>query len=144
MIRRSTTLAGPSAVFVDLDVEDWLKLRMAEREIIHVVNVPSNPPGWSAGKWGEWYPDILDTDGKLTIDKPKPYWQAGWLAQHDRLITAMSSMTGRIPLVISGDLHAIGEGRIIRTGDGGDTCRIGRNIRSCGSRLIQREQFCRT
>ena len=77
MIRRSTTLAGPSAVFVDLDVEDWLKLRMAEREIIHVVNVPSNPPGWSAGKWGEWYPDILDSDGKLTIDKPKPYWQSG-------------------------------------------------------------------
>ena len=116
-VRRSTTLAGPSAVFVDRDVEDWLKLRLAERDIIHVVNVPSNPPGWSAGKWGEWYPDVLDTDGKLTIDKPKPYWQAGWLAQHDRLITAMSSMTGRIPLVISGDLHAIGEGRIIRTGN---------------------------
>jgi len=90
---------------------------MAEQEIIHVVNVPSNPLGWSAGKWGEWYPDILGSDGKLTIDKPKPYWQSGWLAQHDRLITAMSSMTGRIPLVISGDLHAIGEGRIIRTGN---------------------------
>jgi hypothetical protein len=115
-VRRTATLAGPSAVFVDRDVEDWLKQRMAEREIAHVVNVPSNPPGWSAGKWGEWYPDVLGSDGKLTIDKPKPYWQSGWLAQHDRLITAMSSMAGRVPLEISGDLHAIGEGRIMRTG----------------------------
>jgi len=115
-VRRSTTLAGPSAVFVDRDVEDWLKRRMQDDDVTHVVNVPSNPPGWSAGKWGEWYPDILDTNGTLTINKPKPYWQSGWLAQHDRLITAMSSMNERIPLVISGDLHAIGEGRIMRTG----------------------------
>ena len=32
----------------------------------HLVHVPSNPPGWSAGKWGEWYPDVLGDDGKLT------------------------------------------------------------------------------
>ena len=89
---------------------------MAAEDVTHLVNVPSNPPGWSAGKWGEWYPDILDSDGKLTIDKPKPYWQSGWLAQHDRLLASMSSMAGRIPLVISGDLHAIGEGKITRTG----------------------------
>ena len=115
-VRRSVTLAGPSAVFLDRDVETWLKQRMAAEDVTHLVNVPSNPPGWSAGKWGEWYPDILDSDGKLTIDKPKPYWQSGWLAQHDRLLASMSSMAGRIPLVISGDLHAIGEGKITRTG----------------------------
>src|SRR5262249_48784830 len=61
-VRRSVTLAGPSAVFVDRDVEDWLKRRMAESDATHVVSVPSNPPGWSAGKWGEWYPDVLDAD----------------------------------------------------------------------------------
>ena len=115
-IRRSQTLAGPSAVFVDGTVEAWLKARMAAREVVHVVNIPSNPPGWSAGKWGEWYPDILGRDGRLTVDTPKPYWQSGWLKQHDRLMAAVAAMPGRIPLVISGDLHAIAEGRMQRSG----------------------------
>jgi len=114
-IRRSQTLSGPSAVFVDGTVEAWLKARMAAREVAHVVNIPSNPPGWSAGKWGEWYPDILGRDGRLTIDTPKPYWQSGWLKQHDRLMAAVAAMP-RIPLVISGDLHAIAEGRMQRSG----------------------------
>jgi hypothetical protein len=115
-IRRSQTLAGPSAVFVDGTVETWLKSRMAARGVVHVVNIPSNPPGWSAGKWGEWYPDVLGRDGRLTIDTPKPYWQSGWLKQHDRLMAAIAAMPGRIPLVISGDLHAIAEGRMQRSG----------------------------
>jgi len=115
-IRRTQTLAGPSAVFVDGTVEAWLKSRMADREVIHIVNIPSNPPGWSAGKWGEWYPDILGKDGKLTTDVPKPYWQSGWLKQHDRLMAAIAAMEGRIPLVVSGDLHAIAEGRMMRCG----------------------------
>jgi hypothetical protein len=115
-IRRSQTLNGPSAVFVDGTVENWLKARMADREVTHVVNIPSNPPGWSAGKWGEWYPDMLGKDGKLTTEIAKPYWQTGWLKQHDRLMQAVAAMPGRIPLVISGDLHAIAEGRMMRSG----------------------------
>ena len=115
-IRRSQTLNGPSAVFVDGTVESWLKSRMADREVTHVVNIPSNPPGWSAGKWGEWYPDILGKDLKLTTDIAKPYWQSGWLKQHDRLMQAVAAMPGRIPLVISGDLHAIAEGRMMASG----------------------------
>jgi hypothetical protein len=115
-IRRSQTLNGPSAVFVDGTVENWLKSRMTDREIIHVVNIPSNPPGWSAGKWGEWYPDILGKAGKLTTEIAKPYWQSGWLKQHDRLMAEVAAMPGRIPLVISGDLHAIAEGRMMRCG----------------------------
>jgi hypothetical protein len=115
-VRRTQTLAGPSAVFVDGTVESWLKSRMTDREIIHLVNIPSNPPGWSGGKWGEWYPDILGKDGKLTTDVPKPYWQSGWLKQHDRLMAEIAAMPGRIPLVISGDLHAIAEGRMMRCG----------------------------
>jgi hypothetical protein len=78
--------------------------------------VPSNPPGWSAGKWGEWYPDILGSDGKLTTAVTKPYWQKGWLAQHDRIIGALGARRDRIPLVMSGDLHAIGAGTISRCG----------------------------
>src|SRR5262249_19150125 len=72
--------------------------------------------GWTAGKWGEWYPDVLGADGRLTIDVAKPYWQRGWLTQHDRLLVAMSGMRGRIPLSMSGDLHAIAIGRIVRSG----------------------------
>jgi hypothetical protein len=115
-IRRTLTLAGPSAVYVDLEVEKWLKARSSATEVAHLVHVPSNPPGWTAGKWGEWYPDVLGADGKLTSDIPKPYWQSGWLKQHDRLIEAIAAMKRRAPLIISGDLHAIGIGRMLRSG----------------------------
>jgi hypothetical protein len=115
-IRRTLTMAGPSAVYVDLEVEKWLKARTASTEVTHLVHVPSNPPGWTAGKWGEWYPDVLGPDAKLTDAIPKPYWQSGWLKQHDRLIEAIAAMKNRRPLVISGDLHAIGIGRMLRSG----------------------------
>lgn len=115
-VRRTATLAGPSAAYVSPVVEAWLKERMAAPGVSHVVNGPSNPPGWSAGKWGEWYPDVLGKDGKLTTAEAKPYWQSGWLKQHDRLLAAMSAMKGRVPLVVSGDLHAVGEGHISRSG----------------------------
>jgi hypothetical protein len=115
-IRRTLTLAGPSAVYVDLEAERWLKARTAAREVTHLVHAPSNPPGWSAGKWGEWYPDVLGRDNKLTVNEPKPYWQSGWLKQHDRLIEAMTSMRERAPLIISGDMHAIAIGRMLRSG----------------------------
>lgn len=115
-IRRSQTLAGPSAVYIDPEAEHWLMARMADGEVSHVVHAPSNPPGWSAGKWGEWYPDALGADKKLTINTPKPYWQPGWLKQHDRIMTAMSSMKGRAPLVVSGDMHSIALGKMLRSG----------------------------
>ena len=115
-VRRTQTLAGPSAVYLDPEVEKWLKARTASTEVSHVVHVPSNPPGWTAGKWGEWYPDVLGRDGKLTANEPKPYWQPGWLKQHDRLMQAISGMKGRVPLVIRGDLHAIAIGRMLRSG----------------------------
>jgi hypothetical protein len=64
----------------------------------------------------KWYPDVLSTAGKLTASEPKPYWQTGWLKQHDRLISAMGVREGRIPLTISGDLHAVAIGKILRSG----------------------------
>jgi hypothetical protein len=115
-IRRTATLAGPSAVYIDVEAEKWLKARMAATEVAHIVHAPSNPPGWSAGKWGEWYPDVLGPDKKLTTAIPKPYWQPGWLKQHDRLMTAMSEMKGRVPLVVSGDMHSIALGKMLRSG----------------------------
>ena len=113
--RRFSTLTGPSAVFVPPIAEDWLKARMAGSDAIHVVNMPSIPPGWSAGKWGEWYPDMDGGRQQLTTKIPKPYWQPGWRLQHDRLLQAASAMRGRIPLFISGDMHSIGEARVLKT-----------------------------
>ena len=97
-IRRTATLAGPSAVYIDSEAERWLAARMADPDVSHVVHAPSNPPGWTAGKWGEWYPDVLGPDKKLTLKTAKPYWQPGWLKQHDRILTAMSAMKGAIYL----------------------------------------------
>ena len=51
--RRSGTMHGPTAVFVDLEVEAWLKTRMKDKEISHVVNAPGLPPGWTKGNWYE-------------------------------------------------------------------------------------------
>ncbi len=116
-VRRSMTMSGPSAVFLEDTVEKWLLERMAQTTTTHVLNIPSNPPGWTAGKWGEWYPDVFTASGQLSIKTPKPYWQTGWLKQHDRLLQAMSKMKGRVPLVVSGDLHACALGHIKRTGD---------------------------
>jgi hypothetical protein len=115
-VRRTMTLAGPSAVFVDLEAERWLRGRAAAEDVTHFVHVPSNPPGWSAGKWGEWYPDVLGADKVLTTKIAKPYWQEGWLAQHDRLMASLSAMRRRVPLVVSGDLHALARGRMLRSG----------------------------
>src|SRR6266581_468040 len=110
------TLAGKSAGFVPPDVENWLKRRMAADDTDHLINVPSTPIGWSAGKWGEWYADV-ERNARLTTEVTKPYWQPGWRAQHDRLAKAGSEMKGRTPFFISGDLHAIGEGVMRRTND---------------------------
>ncbi|MBI1353923.1 MAG: hypothetical protein GC160_06220 [Acidobacteria bacterium] len=114
--RRYLTLAGPNAVIVAREAEDWLMGRMADREVRHVVHAPSMPPVWSAGKWGDWYPDFLDDQGVLGTKKPKPYYQAGWLAQHDRIFQAASAMPDRTPLIVSGDMHAIGECAVQQSG----------------------------
>jgi hypothetical protein len=114
--RRYMTLKGPVGGFLPETVEAWLMRRMAAQETRHVVNLPSTPVGWSAGKWGEWYPDLLQSDGTLGVAKPKYLWQSGWNLQHNRLLQAASAMQG-IPLFLSGDLHALGEGRIQRYGN---------------------------
>ncbi len=116
--RRYLSLKGPSAGFVDGSAERWLMHRTRESSNVrHLLHVPSTPMGWSAGKWGEWYPDLLQADGTLGTSRTKPYWQAGWWAQHQRLLQALSGQRERIPMIISGDLHAIGSGAIHRSGD---------------------------
>ena len=116
-VRRTMSLGGPNAVFVDAQVERWLLERTRSPDARHLVHGPSNPFGWSAGKWGEWYPDVLDREaGALTTAVRKPYWQEGWLKQHDRLVAAIAGQSDRVPLVVSGDLHAVGIGKMHRAG----------------------------
>jgi len=113
--RRFQTLKGPHATLVPENVEEWLVHRMKHSTARHVVNVPSMPIGWSAGKWGEWYPDVLDDNGRLGTAKPKYFWQEGWRAQHDRLLNA-SSNSDRLAVFLSGDLHALAHGAITQNG----------------------------
>lgn len=114
--RRFVSMHGPTGVMVARTAEDWLLRRMGAEGALYVVNVPSTPIGWSAGKWGEWYPDFLQEDGALGTEIPKPYWQEGWFRQHQRIVQAAGDMN-HLPLFISGDLHAIGSGVITRSGD---------------------------
>ena len=88
-----------------------------EDDARHLIHIPSTPFGRSAGKWGEWYPDYLQPDGRLGIEVQKPYWQPGWFAQHQRILASLAAQAERIPLVVSGDLHAIGSGTITRSGN---------------------------
>lgn len=117
-VRRTLSVGELNALFLDRNVEDWLIRRTASQDTQHLVHVPSNPPGWTAGKWGEWYPDMLHPEtGQLTLQMPKPHWQQGWLNQHDRIMQALAEMKHRNPLVIAGDLHATGVGTMHGAGN---------------------------
>jgi phosphodiesterase/alkaline phosphatase D-like protein len=105
-------LDQPHSSFVPADVERWLIARTQQSRCAHLAHMPSTPILWSAGKWGEWYPDYQDEAGSLRDDIPKPYWAEGWAAQHDRLLDATASRGDRTPLFVSGDLHATAMGRI--------------------------------
>jgi hypothetical protein len=109
------SLLGNEGTIVPPSVERWLLTRLADPKADHMVNFPSNPPGWSAGKYAEWYPDVLGADGNLTTDIAKQGWQTGWLSQHDRLLSAASAME-RVPLFIAADIHSIAEERILGSG----------------------------
>jgi len=115
--RRFVDLNGTKAVFVPEAAENWLIKRSQSQDIKHCIHVPSTPYGWSAGKWLEWYPDILGQDGVLHDDLPKYMWKRGWQNQHNRILSAMHEAKFRKPVTISGDLHTFASGRIYRNGD---------------------------
>lgn len=78
--------------------------------------------GFTAGKWREWYRDLLASDGSLVqsiqVDERggKYLWQLGWWEQHQRLLAALGAQEQRRALVVSGDLHALGAVRIEASG----------------------------
>jgi hypothetical protein len=105
------------SLFVPPSIERWLVKRTTTSDTVHLAHMPSTPVLWSAGKWAEWYPDVTGPEGGLIADGAKPYWPEGWREQHDRLLRAASGRRDRTALFVSGDLHAIGAGRIHATGD---------------------------
>lgn len=132
------SLKGPSARLVPSEAEDWLIDRTRSQDTAQLLHVPSHPPGWSAGKWREWYPDIIespatrvsadgtaitdwggasDGKGRLTTSRPKYFWQPGWHQQHQRIFAALSGQSNRPAAILSGDLHATGALRITRSGE---------------------------
>ena len=114
--RRYVTLNGNEAQFIPQVAEKWLSDRLADEEVAYTILVPSTPFGWSAGKWLEWYPDVLGKDKKLHADLPKYLWQQGWQNQHDRLLTSMYNTKGKVPITVSGDLHTFAAGKIKQSG----------------------------
>lgn len=106
---------GEGSGFLSAGVEAWLADRSLRSPAAHVVHMPSTPVLWTAGKWGEWYPDFQDAEGRIGRDARKPWWPKGWNQQHDRLIASASSRRDRTAFFVSGDLHAIASGRIVES-----------------------------
>lgn len=136
---RFLSLKGRHAGLIPDDAEAWLLERTRAEDTRHYLQVPSHPMGWTAGKWREWYPDVLadESEGagdavvsthregaaapaegqRLSVKRSKFMWQSGWFAQHQRLASALSSQRKRTAVMVSGDLHAVGRGLILRSGD---------------------------
>jgi len=81
-------LEGEEAGLIPPSVENWLLAETAEEGSQHLIHFPSHPMGWTAGKWREWYPDLLESSGSMVaaIEQSesggKYMWQQGWWNQH--------------------------------------------------------------
>ncbi len=131
---RYLSLKGDHAGLVPPEVERWLLARTADQSVAQLLHVPSHPFGWSAGKWGEWYPDVADTGDNeapeiaqccdagdrrvvLTTERDKFLWQRGWWLQHQRLLQSLNAQQKRAGVVLSGDLHAISHATLQKSAD---------------------------
>ena len=116
--RRYVDSKGDHAKILPQWVEDWLLARTRAEDTTHFFHVPSLPFAYSSGKLGDWYPDLLDAKaGRLVVYETKPGWQRGWFAQHQRLIEAIASQRKRTALLVQGDFHATGVGKVVRSGE---------------------------
>lgn len=126
---RFLSLKDDLAGLIPPEAEAWLHARTRDDNVAQLLHVPSHPFGWSAGKWREWYPDVLNIEGGtrpgadvsdvsvgLTTDREKYLWQSGWWEQHQRLLASLGAQKSRPAVVLSGDLHAIGHSTIEQSG----------------------------
>ncbi|MCP4007819.1 MAG: phosphodiesterase [bacterium] len=125
------SLEGEDAGLVPPTVERWLLDRVKASEAHHFALIPSHPLGWTAGKWREWYPDVLAPDGytgvvarglmddggtgRLTSKAQKFLWPKGWWNQHQRLLGALVRRPSS-RFIFSGDIHAQGAIKILESG----------------------------
>ena len=115
--KRYSTFNGENATLFNVNAEGWLSSRTAADDTAFLMHIPSTPIGWSAGKLGDWYPDVRQSDGSLGTEIEKPYWPVGWWSQHQRVMEMLSSQKNRPPIIASGDLHAFAFGEIIKSGE---------------------------
>jgi hypothetical protein len=123
---------GDEAKLIPDVAEQWLIDRMQNSPATHYAMVPSHPFGWTAGKWREWYPDVVapagftgvvtnknlsDVKGQLTTAAQKYFWQKGWWDQHQRLLEALANSRSGSRMIFSGDIHAQGAVSITSSGD---------------------------
>ena len=125
------TLGNKNAVLISEQNEEWLSSRIKNSQVKNLAFIPSHPFGYTAGKWREWYPDVVaeegatgtvsnellsETRGSLTTEVRKYLWQEGWFLQHQRLIKSIARRKGS-RFIFSGDIHAIGAASILKSGD---------------------------
>jgi hypothetical protein len=116
--RRFVDYKGQHARVIPQWAEDWLAARARAEDTAHFFHAPSLPYAYSSGKLGDWYPDLLDEQtGKLTLGREKAGWQRGWFAQHQRIVQALASQKKRAAVIVQGDFHATGAGKMLRSGD---------------------------
>lgn len=115
--RRFADYKGVHARLVPKWTEDWLIRRTLAEDTAQFFHAPSLPFAYTSGKLGEWYPDILSENGRMVLNKPKPGWQPGWFAQHQRLIEALAKQQRRSAVLVQGDFHASGAGKMTRVAE---------------------------
>jgi hypothetical protein len=123
---------GEEAKLIPEAVEGWLVSRIKNSPAKHYAMVPSHPFGWTAGKWREWYPDVVapqgftgvvsndilsGTQGELSTNAQKYFWQKGWWDQHQRLLKALANFRQGSRMIFSGDIHAQGVVSIRESGN---------------------------
>lgn len=127
------TVSGEHSVLFPKTVEDSLVSKIASDQTQHLAFMPSHPFAWTAGKWREWYPDVVapnsdfsglvenhlmdNVQGVLSVNAQKAVWQNGWWLQHQRLIKAIDNNHTRPTILLSGDIHTLGAKAIHASGD---------------------------
>ncbi|MEP0201326.1 MAG: phosphodiesterase [Halioglobus sp.] len=126
------SVAGNDIGLIPRGAEEWIMQRTATSDALHFALVPSHPMGWTAGKWREWYPDVVAPAGftgvvtntvmddiaadQLTTSAQKYLWPQEWWHQHQRLLGALYKRSGS-RFMFSGDVHAQGAVAITASGN---------------------------